>query len=971
MKERILIMDGAMGTMIQQYRLDEAGYRGGRFADASGNLKGNNDLLSLSRPEIIREIHSAYLAAGADIIETNTFNANGLSQQDYGMGDLVYEMNRAAAELAREAVAEFTRKNPQRPRFTVGAIGPTNRTASLSPDVNRPGFRSVYFDDVKAAYKPQIEGLLDGGADLLLVETIFDTLNAKAALFAIEEVFEQRGARLPVMVSVTIVDASGRTLSGQTLEAFWISISHMDLFSVGLNCALGAEQMRPFAAELSRLAPLYTSIYPNAGLPNEFGEYEETPEITARLLKQYAEEGFMNIAGGCCGTTPDHVRKIAEVLEGIPPRQIPEVQGLTRFSGLEPLTVRPDSNFINVGERCNVTGSRRFARLIREEDYERALQVARDQVENGAQILDVNMDEGMLDSAAAMKKFLNLLAAEPDIARLPVMVDSSDWRVIEAGLKCLQGKGIVNSLSLKNGEAEFLQQARLARRYGAAVVVMAFDEEGQAETSGRKVQICRRAYRLLTGAAGFPPQDIIFDPNIFAVATGIEGHNELALAYLEAVRQIKKEMPQVLVSGGVSNISFSFRGNNTVREAMHSAFLYQAIRAGMDMGIVNAGQITVYEDIEPELKERVEDVLFNRREDATERLVSFAENVKQSAGEKTRDLVWREQPVETRLRYSLVKGITEFIEADTEEARQQLGSALSVIEGPLMDGMNHVGDLFGSGRMFLPQVVKSARVMKKAVAFLIPFLEKEQEKGSKKSPGKVLLATVKGDVHDIGKNIVGVVLGCNNYEVIDLGVMTPAEKILETARREQVDIIGLSGLITPSLEEMSHVARELQRSGFRLPLLIGGATTSQKHTAVKIAPEYEAPVVHVLDASRSVSVVSGLLSSRKTEFVEKVRSEYAKLRERHQSFQREKELLSLAQARENRFRTDWKQAEIVRPSFLGTKSFNGYPLEEIRQRIDWTPFFRVWDLKGKFPEIFEHSRYGREAQRVYADAQEM
>jgi len=883
LQKRILILDGAMGTMIQQYRLSESQFRGDQFKDHPVDLKGNNDILSITQPHIIEEIHRAYLEAGADIIETNTFNANPISQQDYQLQNRVYDLNLASARLARKVVDEFNKKDPDKPRYLAGAIGPTNRTASLSPDVNRPGYREVTFDQLVEAYTEQVKGLVEGGVDLLLVETIFDTLNAKAALFAIEQYFENTGHKIPIMVSVTIVDSSGRTLSGQTLEAFWISISHVDLLSVGLNCALGAAQMRPFLEELSRLAPIYTSVYPNAGLPNEFGEYDETPQITAQIIGDFARSGLINIAGGCCGTTPQHIRQIAHVLSDIPPRKIPEVQRYPQFSGLEPLVVRPDSNFINVGERCNVAGSRKFARLIREEKYEEALEVARQQVENGAQILDINMDEALLDSEKAMVTFLNLLTSEPDIARVPVMLDSSKWSVIEAGLKCLQGKSIVNSISLKEGEELFKEHARLARRYGAAVIVMAFDEQGQAETTERKVEICKRAYRILTEELGFPPEDIIFDPNIFAVGTGIEKHNNYAINFIEATRQIKASLPGVLVSGGVSNISFAFRGNNTVREAMHSAFLYHAIQAGMDMGIVNAGQITVYEEIPKDLLTLVEDVLFNRRPDATERLVAFAQKVKEKAKAKREDLVWRKEPVEKRLIHAMVKGLVEYIEEDTEEARQKYGDPIKVIEGPLMDGMNVVGELFGSGKMFLPQVVKSARVMKKAVAYLVPFIEARKLKGiGPKTAGKILLATVKGDVHDIGKNIVGVVLGCNNYDVIDLGVMTPTQQILETAKKEKVDIIGLSGLITPSLDEMVHVARELERENLDVPLLIGGATTSKKHTAVKIAPQYHSPVVHVLDASKAVGVVSSLLNQKQRKsFIEKIKKEYEGLRESH------------------------------------------------------------------------------------------
>ncbi len=972
LQKRILILDGAMGTMIQNYKLEESDFRGERFKDYHKDLQGNNDLLSLTKPKIIEEIHKAYLEAGSDLIETNTFNANGTSQKDYDMVDLVYEMNLESAKIAKNAAEEITKKTPDRPRFVVGAMGPTNRTSSLSPDVNRPGYRNVKFDELVEGYAAQVKGLLDGGTDVLLVETIFDTLNCKAALFAIDTVFEETGKKVPIMISGTIVDASGRTLSGQTLEAFWTSVCHVDMLSIGLNCALGAKQMRPFLEELSNLAPVYTSVYPNAGLPNEFGEYEETPHITSQLLEEFADEGLVNIAGGCCGTTPDHIHEISEAMKKKSPRQIPEVHDYPRFSGLEQLVIRPDSNFTNVGERCNVTGSRRFARLVREEKYEEALEVARNQVENGAQILDINMDEGLLESEQVMENFLNLIASEPDISKVPLMIDSSKWSVIESGLKCVQGKSVINSISLKEGEEEFRKEAKLARRYGAAVIVMAFDEEGQADSIERKVSICSRAYKILTEELNFPPQDIIFDPNIFAIATGIEEHNNYAINYIEATRQIKEKLPGALVSGGVSNISFSFRGNNAVREAMHSAFLYHAIKAGMDMGIVHAGQITVYEEIPKDLLERVEDVLFNRRDDATERLVTFAESVKEKVKDEKEVQEWRNASVEERIKHSLVKGIVEFIEQDTEEARQKYDKPIHVIEGPLMDGMNVVGDLFGSGKMFLPQVVKSARVMKKAVGYLIPYLEEEKEEKEMKSAGKVLLATVKGDVHDIGKNIVGVVLGCNNYEVIDLGVMTPAAKIMETAENENVDIIGLSGLITPSLDEMVHVAKELEKSGFKVPLLIGGATTSKKHTAIKIAENYSSPIVHVLDASRGVGVVGNLLNQKiKDEFVNKVNEEYAKLREAHEQRYSEKKLVSIQDARNNRFETDWKKREVVKPSFFGTKLFKDYPLEKIRERIDWTPFFHAWEMKGKFPKIFESQKYGKEAKKLFNDAQQL
>jgi 5-methyltetrahydrofolate--homocysteine methyltransferase len=971
LKERILILDGAMGSMIQGYQLTEADFRGKEFSDHPCDLKGNNDLLSLTRPEVIKEIHEAYLAAGADIIETNTFSANGISMIDYQMESLVFDMNLASARIAREAADHFSAQNPAKPRFVAGALGPTNRTLSLSQDVNRPAYRNVTFDQVKEGYYHQVRGLVEGGADFLMVETIFDTLNAKAALFAINQYFAEGGKSIPIMVSGTIVDASGRTLSGQTLEAFWVSVSHVDLLSVGVNCALGAQEIRPYIEEISKLAPIYVSCYPNAGLPNEFGGYDQTAEEMAELLEEFADSGFLNMVGSCCGSTPEFTRKIAEVMAAKSPRRLPEVPQYSRFSGLEPLTVRADSNFINVGERCNVTGSRRFARLVREEKYEEALEVARVQVENGAQILDINMDEGLLDSEKVMVTFLNLIGSEPDIARLPLMLDSSKWPVIEAGLKCAQGKCIVNSISLKEGEEVFKQHAELARRYGAAVIVMAFDEEGQAETTERKVEICRRAYRILTGEVGFLPQDIIFDPNIFAVATGIEEHNNYAVAFLEATRQIKASLPHALVSGGISNISFSFRGNDPVREAMHSAFLYHAIKAGMDMGIVNAGQITVYEEIPKDLLQRAEDVLLNRRSNATERLVAVAETVQKEDTKETEDAVWRKQPVEERLKHALVKGLIEYIEQDTEEARQKLQRPLQVIEGPLMEGMNIVGDLFGSGKMFLPQVVKSARVMKKAVAYLLPFMEEEKaQSGEKSTAGKVLLATVKGDVHDIGKNIVGVVLACNNYEIIDLGVMVPADKILNTAREEKVDVIGLSGLITPSLDEMVHVAKEMERQKFRVPLLIGGATTSKVHTAVKIAPAYRNPVVYVLDASRGVGVVSSLLRpGQHDKFSKEIRAEYEKVREAHRQKHGDKQLAPIENARRQRFKIDWAEADITRPSFLGSRTFQDFPLNRIKERIDWSPFFQTWELKGSFPRIFDDPQYGKEAQQLYEDAQ--
>ena len=976
--ERILVLDGAMGTMIQAHRLGEADYRGARFADWPVDLKGNNDLLTLVRPDIIRGIHSQYLEAGADIVETNSFNSTAVSMADYRMAGLVAELNREAARLARETADGFEAKDPTRPRYVAGVLGPTSRTASLSPDVNDPGFRNVTFDELAATYGEAAAALLEGGADLLLVETIFDTLNAKAALFAIDALFEAAGVRVPVMISGTITDQSGRTLSGQTAEAFWHSVMHARPLSVGLNCALGARALRPYVEELSRVAPVYVSTHPNAGLPNEFGGYDETPETMSAVLREFAGHGFLNIVGGCCGTTPAHIRAIAEVVRGLPPRLRPEPPARLRLSGLEPLTVGPDTLFVNIGERTNVTGSRRFAKLITEGKYDAALQVARQQVESGAQMLDVNMDEGLLDSEAAMAKFLKLIASEPDISKVPIVVDSSKWSVIEAGLKCVQGKGVVNSISLKEGEAEFLRQARLVRRYGAAVIVMAFDEQGQADTAERKVAIGARAFRLLTEQVGFPPDDIILDPDIFAIATGIEAHDNYAVEYIEATRRIKAELPLVHVSGGVSNISFSFRGNDPVREAIHAVFLYHAVKAGMDMGIVNAGALPIYTDIPPELLERVEDVVLNRRPDATERLLEVAESVRGRTKEKAEDLAWRQAPVRERLVHALVEGIDAFVVEDTEEARRELGRPISVIEGPLMDGMNVVGDLFGSGKMFLPQVVKSARVMKKAVAHLIPYLEEEKRalvaSGGPNAPpprpkGKVLMATVKGDVHDIGKNIVGVVLQCNNYEVIDLGVMVPCAKILETARREQVNLIGLSGLITPSLEEMCYVAEEMTREGFEVPLLIGGATTSKVHTAVKVAPRYRHPVVHVLDASRAVGVAGSLLSdTMRSEFVAGVAKEYEGIRRARAERPAGDRLGTLAEARAARFVPSKPGLVPPRPSFLGARVFDDYPLAELVERIDWTPFFQTWELPGHYPDILTDPRTAEAAGSLFSDA---
>jgi 5-methyltetrahydrofolate--homocysteine methyltransferase len=974
LQQRILVLDGAMGTMIQRYQLSEADFRGARFAEWRKDVQGNNDLLNLTQPEIISAIHAAYLEAGADIIETNTFNATAVSLADYEMSHLAYEINLAAARLARAARDAHAAAHPGAPRFVAGAIGPTNRTASISPDVNDPGYRNTSFDELARAYRDAARGLMDGGVDMLLIETIFDTLNAKAAIFGVLSLFEERGEELPLMISGTITDASGRTLSGQTTEAFWYSVMHARPLIAGLNCALGVAAFRDYIHTMARVADAYTSLYPNAGLPNEFGEFDDTPEYMAGVLRDYAREGLLNVVGGCCGTTPAHIKLFAETVQGLPPRPLPVIEPFARFSGLEPLVIRPETNFVNVGERTNVTGSRRFARLIKEGRYEEALSVARDQVENGAQMIDINMDEGMLDAEAAMARFLNLIAAEPDIARVPIVLDSSKWSVIEAGLKCVQGKSIVNSISLKEGEAEFVRQAQLARKYGAAVIVMAFDEEGQADTIARKVAICARAYHILTAQVGFPPQDVIFDPNIFAVATGIEEHNAYGVNYLEAVRQIKQTLPHALVSGGVSNISFSFRGNDAVREAIHAAFLYHAIQAGMDMGIVNAGQLEVYAEIEPRLRELVEDVLFNRHPEATEQLVTYAETIRGGRKEKLADLAWRDAPVGQRLTHALVKGIGDFIVEDVEEARQQAARTIEVIEGPLMDGMNVVGDLFGEGKMFLPQVVKSARVMKQAVAYLIPFIQVETAaSGGANAKGKILMATVKGDVHDIGKNIVGVVLGCNNYEVIDLGVMVSAPKILETARAEQVDVIGLSGLITPSLEEMRHVAREMEREGFDLPLLIGGATTSKIHTAVKIAPEYtRGPVVHVVDASRAVGVVSQLLShEQRAAFATGVRAEYDGLRAAHAGRTARRALRPLAEARRNRLQLDWAGYAPPAPAFTGSRVLADVDLAEIRPYIDWTPFFGAWELVGKFPRIFDDPVVGESARQLYADAQAM
>ncbi len=973
LSKRILVLDGAMGTMIQRHKLSEENFRGERFKDHQHPLKGNNDLLSLTQPEIIKNIHREYFEAGADIVETNTFNSTSISQADYKTENLVYDINYSAAKLAKEAADEFTKLNPEKPRFVAGAIGPTNKTLSLSPNVNDPGFRAMSFDEMVNSYYEQVKGLVEGGVDILLVETIFDTLNAKAAIYAIEDFCEKNKIEIPVMISGTIVDQSGRTLSGQTTEAFWISVSHTkNLLSIGLNCALGSKQMKPFVQELSKIANCYISLYPNAGLPNEFGGYDETAKQMAEILKEYAELGFLNVVGGCCGTTPEHIKFISEIVTELSPREIPNVEPYLRLSGLEPLVVRPESNFINVGERTNVAGSKKFAKLILADDYDSALSIARQQVENGAQILDVNMDEGLLDSEKAMNRFLNLLAVEPEIAKLPIMLDSSKWSVIETGLKCLQGKCVVNSISLKEGEEKFKEQANKALKYGAAIIVMAFDEKGQADTFERKIEICERAYKILTEEIGFPPQDIIFDPNILAIATGIEEHNNYAVNYIEATRWIKLNLPHAKISGGVSNLSFSFRGNDRVREAMHSAFLYHAIKSGMDMGIVNAGQLEVYEEIPKDLLELVEDVILNRRNDATERLIEFAEKVKQKDKTQIEKETWRENSVEERLKHSLIKGIVDYIDVDIEEARQKYDKPLSVIEGPLMDGMNVVGDLFGAGKMFLPQVVKSARVMKKAVAYLLPYIEAEKEKSDSKNAGKILLATVKGDVHDIGKNIVGVVLGCNNYEVIDLGVMVPKEKILEEAVKNNVDVIGLSGLITPSLDEMVEVAQEMESRGMKIPLLIGGATTSRIHTAVRIAENYSGAVVHVLDASRSVPVVSNLLNNEsKNNFIQNTKNEYQKLRDEHLKKQSAKDFISLEEARKNKLSIDWENSEIKIPNQLGISVFENYPLNELRNYIDWTPFFQAWELKGKYTEIFKNENYGSEAKKLFDDANKL
>ncbi|MGO8500959.1 methionine synthase [Rhizobium leguminosarum] len=975
--ERILVLDGAMGTQIQGLGYDEDQFRGTRFIGCACHQKGNNDLLILTQPDAIEEIHYRYAKAGADILETNTFSSTRIAQADYEMEGAVYDLNKEGAEIVRRAAQRAEREDGRR-RFVAGAIGPTNRTASISPDVNNPGFRAVTFDDLRSAYGEQIDGLIDGGADIILIETIFDTLNAKAAIFACEERFEAKGVRLPVMISGTITDLSGRTLSGQTPSAFWNSVRHANPFTIGLNCALGANAMRPHLQELSGVADTFICAYPNAGLPNEFGQYDETPELMAAQIDGFAREGLVNIVGGCCGSTPEHIKAIAETVAKYKPRPIPEHRPFMSLSGLEPFELTKDIPFVNVGERTNVTGSARFRKLITNADFTAALDVARDQVENGAQVIDINMDEGLIDSEKAMVEFLNLIAAEPDIARVPVMIDSSKFSIIESGLKRVQGKAIVNSISLKEGEENFLAQARLLHNYGAAVVVMAFDETGQADSYERKVDICTRAYKLLTEKIGYPPEDIIFDPNIFAVATGIEEHNNYGVDFIEATRTIRERMPLVHISGGVSNLSFSFRGNEPVREAMHAVFLYHAIQAGMDMGIVNAGQLAVYDNIDPELREACEDVVLNRRPDGTERLLEVAEKFRGGAAREGRvqDLSWREWSVEKRLEHALVNGITEYIEADTEEARLQAARPLHVIEGPLMAGMNVVGDLFGSGKMFLPQVVKSARVMKQAVAVLLPYMEEEKRLNGgeeRRSAGKILMATVKGDVHDIGKNIVGVVLACNNYEIVDLGVMVPATKILETAIAEKVDVIGLSGLITPSLDEMVHVAAEMERQGFEIPLLIGGATTSRVHTAVKIHPGYnKGQTIYVTDASRAVGVVSALLSPESRQgYVDDIRAEYAKVAAAHARSEAEKVRLPLPRARENAHKVDWSAYRPVKPQFFGTRVFEDYDLAELAKYIDWTPFFQTWELRGRYPAILDDEKQGEAARALWADAQAM
>nr|WP_319511292.1 methionine synthase [uncultured Draconibacterium sp.] len=969
LKKRVLVLDGAMGSLIQEYKLDEADYRGELLKDHPSDQKGNNDMLSLTRPDVISEIHEAYLEAGADIICTNTFNATSISQADYNAEEYVYKMNKASAELAKKLTDKYTEANPDKPRYVAGSVGPTNKTLSLSPDVNDPGYRAISFDEVKIAYREQVEALLDGGVDLLLIETIFDTLNSKAAIFAIEEVLDAKGLNIPLMVSGTITDASGRTLSGQTLEAFLNSVSHVDLLSIGLNCSLGATDLQPYIKELAGKAPFHISAHPNAGLPNQFGEYDETPEIMAGHIKQYLDNNYVNIIGGCCGTTPAHIKAFADMAAKANPHHRAEATTYTKLSGLEPVTITENTNFLNIGERCNVAGSRKFARLISEEKYEEALTIARHQVENGAQVIDVNMDDAMLDAEKEMVTFLNLIMAEPDIARLPIMIDSSKWNVIEAGLKCLQGKAIVNSISLKEGEEIFIEQAQKIKRYGAAVIVMAFDEKGQADNTERRKEICSRAYKILTEKVGLPAQDIIFDPNVLTIGTGIEEHNNYAVSFIESVKWIKENLPLAKVSAGVSNVSFAFRGNNVVREAMHSVFLFHAIKAGLDMGIVNPGMLQIYDEIPKDFLEKIEDLVLNRRPDATERLLEFAENLKSTTKKEEKKDEWRELPLEERIGHALVKGLPEFVDEDMAEAIEKYSPALNIIEGPLMDGMNVVGELFGSGKMFLPQVIKSARVMKKAVAYLLPYIEADKAKfKNSTSQKKVLMATVKGDVHDIGKNIVGVVLGCNNYDIIDLGVMVPTEKILDEAIKNEVDVIGLSGLITPSLEIMVEIAKEMERRKMNIPVMIGGATTSKIHTAVKIAPEYSAPVVHVKDASLAVNVVSNLISKNE-KFITDLDAEYAQIRE-FQGKRKAKEYITLEKARENKFPIDWNNTPIYKPNFTGVKHLIDFPLEELRNYIDWTFFFITWGLKGHYPQILADEKQGEEAKKLFKEGNE-
>ncbi len=970
LKERILVLDGAMGSLIQTYRLTEEDFRGEKFADHPSELKGYNDLLSITQPHIIREIHSNYCQAGSDIIETNTFTSTSVSMADYQLQDQAYQINYAAAQIAREVADKYTTRH--KPRFVAGSIGPTNRSCSISPDVNDPGYRNITFAQLLASYTTQVEGLIDGGVDILLVETVMDTLNCKAALYAIQTLFEQRKISIPIIVSSDRSGGGGRNLSGQTVEAFWNSIRHVNLLAVGLNCGFGAQQIRPYLAEISKLADIPIICYPNAGLPNELGHYTQTPEEMGNWMHEFAQNGFVNIVGGCCGSQPEHIEAIVNVAAEYPPRQPEPQEPACRLSGLEAFNITPESLFVNVGERTNIAGSRRFASLIKNEDYETALEVARGQVENGAQLIDINMDEGLLDAKAAMVKFVNLIAAEPDISRVPIMIDSSKWEVIEAGLQCVQGKGVVNSISLKEGEEDFLNKARLIRKYGVAVIVMAFDEHGQADTFERKVEICTRAYKLLTEKVGFPPEDIIFDPNILTVGTGIAEHNEFAVAFIEACKAIKKTCPHALVSGGVSNISFAFRGNDTVREAMHASFLYHAINAGMDMGIVNAGQLAVYDDLPKQLLNAVEDVLFNRREDATDQLLELAKSHKGKSKRTHVNKAWRKLPIEQRISYALVEGIIEHIEADTEEARLNYERPIQVIEGPLMDGMDRVGELFGDGKMFLPQVIKSAQVMKRAVAHLIPYIEKEQMEGEIKSRGKIVMATVKGDVHDIGKNIVGVVLGCNNYDVIDLGIMVPAEDILDTARKENADIIGLSGLITPSLDEMVHVAKEMERAGLRIPLLIGGATTSKVHTAIQIEPAYDGPTIHVKDASRSVGVVSNLMNSENHQkFVDQTREEYIDIRQNRSKSRQKTKILPFHVAQQRKLTLDWHNYLPPKPNMVGIKVFDDYPLDELIDYIDWTPFFITWEMAGKYPNIFEDPEIGTKARELFEDGNKL